>query len=307
MDRGEPASDGPMRGAPVTDVPRVDAAVTLRATGDACAIDAAGRAVCWPSGRPERASRLTGIAPVTAIELRRDEGVAVLKSGAVVTLRLDAPGLVAPETKVHTAALPGVTDAVDFASVAGVTCVVRRGGKLACLKEGFPGRIQIGGLPPPPPELVLVEVEGISDAVRIVRGGDVLCATRKSGEVRCFRWYDVPAVAEAVARSEAPGPLHRPRGKVPTRSVHGHVIDPGIFELLDAPFCRQSLPVTAQALRVTGHRGMHVKQGAISIEDKRIELLFSHGTPAVERPRSAPRPRGSPNSWFRFWCGMVKV
>jgi hypothetical protein len=76
-----------------------------------------------------------------------------------------------------------------------------------------------------------------------------------------------------VAAQDIVEGIRRAGSKVSPCSVHGHVIDPRIFQLLDAPFCRQSLSVAAQAFRVTGHRGMHVQQGAISVEDDRIEVL----------------------------------
>jgi hypothetical protein len=40
-----------------------------------------------------------------------------------------------------------------------------------------------------------------------------------------------------------------------------------------------------------GVDGITVRQGAIGIEDDRIEVLLGHGAPAAERPRSAPWPR----------------
>jgi hypothetical protein len=87
-------------------------------------------------------------------------------------------------------------------------------------------------------------------------------------------------------------------GEVPPCPVHGHAVNPGIFKLLGAPLCRQCLPVITQVLCVMGHRGMHVQQGTISVENDRFELPLNHGivpAPHCSRPQSRRvpvRPRG---------------
>ncbi|MBX3203642.1 MAG: hypothetical protein KF764_01175 [Labilithrix sp.] len=78
----------------------------------------------------------------------------------------------------------GVTDATDIASGRNHTCVVRRGGKVACWGYNLDG--QLGNGESANRKSTPVDVAGITNAFAVAAGGNFSCALRGSGSVACW-------------------------------------------------------------------------------------------------------------------------
>jgi hypothetical protein len=156
-----------------------------------CAVRGSGEVVCWqpvlgvseaqPSGT---LTTVPGIDDATAVTVQFYAACAHRASGKIACWGTNEAGellSLTPNGEAFTTAtaLPGI-DAVAVSSAIHSTCVIRKGGQVACFGVGTPAA---------------VDVPGLTDAIAVA-GGASGCALRASGQVWC--WQGVGAAPEAV-------------------------------------------------------------------------------------------------------------
>jgi alpha-tubulin suppressor-like RCC1 family protein len=227
-------SDGTAVAQGPGEVPGLGGVVQIAAGADAtCALDAAGRVLCWghhdwgdrpgPGGKGGAPAPIEGLGPAVSVALGYgDYGCAALRTGEVACWGQDQHGRLgtggSAARGVAPRAVAGVAGAVQVAAGLYFACARLRSGGVTCWGDNRAGNLGNGersGKTAP------VAVAGVDDAVDLSASIHHACVARRSGRVTCWgagRHGELGGKGEAVKH----GPFTPPEVGDAERVAAGH-------------------------------------------------------------------------------------
>ncbi|MDI3290533.1 hypothetical protein [Polyangium sp. 15x6] len=166
----------------------------------ACAATEGGSVYCWGHNGYNKAgagswyspkttpTAISGITDAVAVATGYEHSCALLSSGEVECWGQNYYGQLGHGSTGSYEASPvtvsGLSDAIAIDAGAYSTCALRATGKVVCWGDDWLG--QLGNGSPSANQDEPVEVSGIDDAVKMVRGQNHGCALLSSGDVKCW-------------------------------------------------------------------------------------------------------------------------